>query len=551
MRWREPQFPFTNGEHEPDPLVPARLARAIARARRADRKLYRRRIESDPRAELEAPRSLRLAARLTERQRRDVALRLQRERGGLGCRDHEPYIAHALAALPGGWQPAQVHRLFAYALSRLDPVRPRCDWLDAAESLLLPMTALRELPAAEQHAFQPYLRTVVAAWHSCLRREHPARDPEDETLRTGDERAAAEVRALLVTEHDPDPLLAAGDRFTVAVRCLLGARVYEPAGGRLLALLADRPDGEPADRWRGRVRELAQLAPGTTELLDLLLIAGRHGAPDCRAHLGLIGQPAAESSHRLLTGVAHAVGVIGGAGPVEQLTRTLEFQLGESLEPLARGAAAFQLAGTAALTAQGAHSQVQRLLAARQRLYHGRISAPVGTQGTAELVIRPDEPAVQLAFRDQRGRVVQPFPFRYNGPYDHRLRELDVLRDALDRSARRLRAEVLEQLSGTADLITQPAADWQAKWLDDPALVLLSRSLIWQADTPAGPVTGLPVLRQDAVTWQLRGLKAQRHPLRPDSPVRLWRPGPADEAKVLRWRTTLTRLKVRQPVAQV
>jgi hypothetical protein len=96
-----------------------------------------------------------------------------------------------------------------------------------------------------------------------------------------------------------------------------------------------------------------------------------------------------------------------------------------------------------------------------------------------------------------------------------------------------------------------PALYWRSAELDDPVLLPMTRALVWLADTPRGPVVGLPVRRKRSVEWVLRDLRGRFHELTESTPIRLWDARAADEIEIRAWREALRHGGLVQPVPQL
>lgn len=112
------EFPRLQEPRRHPPLRPRSLGRALIRAGRADVGAYRRTgVEA-------APRSAELLDTLPAATRREIAKALQRERTGLLTGDYEWAATVALREARCDWSAEEVHQLFGWALTGVDPVRP-------------------------------------------------------------------------------------------------------------------------------------------------------------------------------------------------------------------------------------------------------------------------------------------------------------------------------------------------------------------------------------------------------------------------------------------
>lgn len=505
-----------------------------------------------------------LVGKLPERTRREVALRLQEQRTGLVARDDQLWIGRALARTRCGWQQPEVRRLFALALKDVHRQRPDVFWNGSWPCLELPLAALEELPAEERADFAPYLRTALAAATGCY---SPARSPRT-GLRPADAHCADRLRTLLALPYDVDRLLPRGEAYATAARCGLGARLYEPGVLELLRLctLVDGP--RPSYAWLGSMREhLARSAPARRALPVLLCAArGRpRGCPYAATHRGgLTG-----TTGQLLTALAWAACLSGDGETLRELGAALRYR--STPTPPNVPTSLFLRSGAAALAAlagqpgTGRHHRVladtdpptaplaARVLGDVWRRPAGwdprALSYAVGDY-TALVTVQPDG-AVALGFRNRHGRDLARVPDDIQIDQPFLLAALRARRDEVRAQVDAYRGALSERLHEDpgARAADWRAGDWQARYLDDPALEPLTRALVWRADTPLGPVTGVPVRRKHAAYWMLRDARGGVHELTDDTPVRLWNPRWADTAEVTAWRSALRRAS--QPVAQL
>ncbi|WP_329565723.1 DUF4132 domain-containing protein [Kitasatospora sp. NBC_01266] len=545
------EFPRLQEPRRHPPLRPRSLGRALIRAGRADVGAYRRTgVEA-------APRSAELLDTLPAATRREIAKALQRERTGLLTGDYEWAATVALREARCDWSAEEVHQLFGWALTGVDPVRPTAPWSTTAESCLeLPLAACEELAPADREPFRPYLRTLLAACSGC---RGGFEDPERLTF-------ATRLRALLPTRVDPAQLLAQDDPFAVAARCQLGAALYEEPALRLLELCASSTDLRPSYEWLGRVRELIQLEPAVRQPLRALLAAGCGDPTDCPARERHEGPPSPRGG-KLLGALAWVAVVSEDTRTIQHLGRAVNRHARRSMDELQPGAAHFVRAGLAALAALAGEpgaGQHRRLLAApaptaarqaREELAAlrdlpagadlGGLTVPVGPY-TAVFSYEATG-TVRLCFRNEHGKLLNRVPSQVRERHPARyavlrarlaeLRgQLDVYRGAL--------AERLATDPGT------PAARWRAAFLAEPGLASLTAALVWEIDTLSGPVRGLPVHRARSEHWVLRDLAGQVHELTDDTVVRLWNPRLGDPAQAEAWRAALAERGLRQPVPQ-
>ncbi|MGF1429387.1 DUF4132 domain-containing protein [Kitasatospora sp. LaBMicrA B282] len=566
-------FPRVHGPRRSPVLMPPELGRRLIRAGKADVLAFRRTGEE------RAPQTAALLESLDEPTRQVVGLTLQRERIGLLAWDYEWAASVALREVRCGWRASEVRTLFTLALRGVDPVRPTTPWVTAEHCLELPLAAYQELladrqpGAAERAEFESHLRTVLAACLGC--RAEAADEPEpgttapDTGLPTAAERVAfaRRVRALLPTGFDPDPLLPPGDPFATAARCGLGATLYADHALRLLELCAGSTEIRPDYRWLGRIRELLQLDPDCREVLRVLLVAGRGEPSDCPNRARHQGPPG-ERGGQLLGALAWAAVVSEDTALIRRLGRALDFHARRSPDELPPGAAHFVrcgLAALAALTGEAGAGQHRRQLAAgspqaaaqaRQELAALR-DLPAGVDLTGLTVpvgryvaVFDVDPVgqVTLRFRNQAGRLLGDVPSQVRERHPARYA---VLRARLAE----LRGQLATYRGALAErLVTDPgtpAARWRTAFLGGPHLAPLSRTLVWEIDTPAGPVQGRPVQPGGSDQWLLRDLTGRMHELTDDTPVRLWHPAPADREQAAAWRAQLAEQGVRQPVAQL
>ncbi|MFF7635707.1 DUF4132 domain-containing protein [Kitasatospora sp. NPDC008050] len=559
------------GEPRGEPLEPRELGRALAKAGWADGRPWS--APGRPGQEPAAPRTAALLAGLPAEARRAVALRLQQERSGLVAQDYEWAAGRVLCETRCDWRPEEVHQLFAAALLGVDPIRPGAtNWATAERSLELPLAAYAELDPAEREPFQPYLRTLLAARFGCradLASEGDRPAAEDSAT------FARRLRALVPTPFDPDPLLPCGEEpgpedelFARSARCGLGALLYEEPALRLLELCAEVTELRPSYQWLGRVKELSELTPQVRWPLRILLAAGRGRPADCRAvgqpHEGQLGERGAQ----LLAALAWAATVTEDAKALHELSRALDHHGRAALGDLRPAASHFVRSGMAALAAlagepgAGAH---RRMLAgnspAATRLAREELAAirdlpagadlqalrvPVGPY-TACFVIGA-KGTVELRFRNQAGRLLSGVPSQVRERHPARYAALRTRLVELRTQLVTFRGMLAERLH--ADPGT-PAARWQADYLDDPALAQLGCALIWQIDTPSGPVPGRPVRRKGATHWMLRDLAGRVHELTDDTVVRLWSPAADEAEQAAAWRAELAGRGLAQPVPQL
>ncbi|WP_335979683.1 DUF4132 domain-containing protein [Streptomyces sp. CA2R106] len=583
MIWRRGELPY-EGRHFPrtlhgkpqDPLRPARLARALLKAAGKDERANRRQPDRSKGGAPPFDHCAALVARLPAHERRRVALRLQQERGGLGAADAEWYVGQALAAAQCGWRPAQVHELFRAALSgTLQGPRPAGTWTDGERSLQLPLAALEELPEQARAPFVSYLRTALTVRMGCRtaawtpgegRRPADGRAPDAPVSDPAAPGAFLDrLRALLGLPYDVDALLPHGDPFAAAARCELGTDLYRPPALDLLERLGRVTSVRPSYAWLGGMGELLHDSPEAHRTVRRLLRAARGEPADCEhaapLHRGLIG----ERTGWLLAGLAWAACVSNDPEAVRELGEAL---LAVDRGPSGAGPALFLRGGLAALAAlardpaPGRHrrlltgapaSAVRAATEAKARLAHlppadGRrtLQVPAGPY-TAVFRVRADGD-VRLEFRNPHGRHLAhpPSKIRHGDP---------ALHTALQTQLAALRADMAAHLGLLAELRHadpgRPAARWIAAHLDDPLFEPLTRALVWQADTPNGPVVGMPVRRKSSTGWVLRDLRGRVHELPGDLTVRLWDPACADAAETAAWTRAATRRALLQPVPQL
>lgn len=514
-------------------LGPDGFGRALDRASRADRRADARLERSYGHSVIgrRAPRTMARVAGLPEATCRQIVLRLQRERTA----DDWPLML-ALRVAHCGWRPEEVHELLALALEEIGQVPPQSPVF--AECLELPLAACEELDPAERGPLQPQLRTLMALCPDCR---------TDGSRRRFD--VATRARALLALSFDPDRLLPPSDGFASSVRCTLGATLYEEPVLRLLELCARLESVRPPAEWLGSVRELLAVSDMARETVGTLLALGRgrQDARECQGHRKRLYP--SRYCDALLTPLAWAASVADDMDVLQQLDRTLAAHLGPSDNEQALGGHRFVRAGIAVLASLGRKAELQAELTALLDL-PGRIQdlglrVPVDVY-TAVFSI-DSRGRADLRFRNSRRFLKQvPAPVRDYHPdlYAALRARLAELRTRLETH----RGTLVERLH--ADPGT-PAADWYTAHLDDLVLRPLSCALVWQADTPFGPVTGLPVRRRRSGPWMLRGLDGRLHELTDDTTVRLWNPGLADAREALAWRRELSARRIRQPVPQV
>jgi hypothetical protein len=535
MRWGRRARPDLEFPRSPDgktaePVEPAPLGQALAKASRLDSRAGTWVLRGRP--------SAALIEGLPEDDRRRIALRLQRERTGLTCRDIEQPVAKALSAVHCGWRPAETHELFALALEGIDPVHPDAD-IDP-ESVRLPLHALEELGSTDRVPFAPYLRTLLAVCLGCR-----GAGAHDELARR--------VRSLLPSSV-PDPLVPLPlDGLLASARCGLGATLYEEPVLSLLRLCARLETARPTAEWRGSMRELLSVGVTARDAVGALLAAGR-GAPDnCPSRADRHLRPLSAPGDALLAALAWAAPLTGTTHAMTQLDRALAFRLRRPSHERRSDPGHFVRAALSVLqTYERKPGTGAELVAVRDLLDSlgplGR-TVQVGdytavfqitSRGTAALRFRRDYGNSPRLLKDVPAEVRQHFPELYAALRLH----LAGLRAHLGAHLAVL-AELLEADPGT------PAAHWYVAHLDEPVLRPLSRALIWQADTPTGTVTGLPARRRRSGPWVLRALDGRLHELTDDTTVRLWNPGLTDAQEAAAWRAALTERRISQPVRQV
>ncbi|SEG11556.1 protein of unknown function [Actinacidiphila yanglinensis] len=549
-------FPRTLNGPTNDPLEPRRLGRALRRAAALDERNIARALSE--KRNRPVTRGEKLLARLPEAERRRIALRLQEERRGLEALDQEVVVGEALARIHCGWSAAETHRLFRLATrsSRADHPPRWTFW--SAQCLELPLAALGELRTSEHAAFAPYLRVALAARLGC----HAvvvAGLPQD-AMEAYNER----LRRPLGLPYNVDELLPPADPFAASVRCALGPDLYLPPALALVDACARLTEVRPTYAWLGRTRELLQSSPRAAGLLVPMLRAARGEPLDCtdaRRHRGEFGEP----SGRLLVGLAWAACMSDDSAVVRELGDSL---LAVDRDLSGEGAAFFLRGGIAALAALAGEPAVgrhRRALgdppahvqgAARellQQMWHllvpGGVRAldvPVG-EYLAIFRIGSDG-SVELLFRNAAGRLLSrtPSKVRQRDPALHgALRaRLTALRDEVTT----YRGLLAERLHGDPG---RPAGSWSAAHLDDPLFEPLTRALVWEADTPEGPVLGMPARRGRSSAWVLRDLRGRFHKLTETTSVRLWDPATSDAAEVSAWASAVRRRGLRQPVPQL
>ncbi|MEW1866525.1 MULTISPECIES: DUF4132 domain-containing protein [unclassified Streptomyces] len=556
-------FPRSWNRGSGEPLRPRSLSRALVRASRKDERAWQRqplKVRGDSLPPFDHCAAL--VAGLAEDERRRIALRLQQERAGLEADDVEWYIGRALAATRCGWSPGQVHELFALALGNVgNGPRPYGPWAHGERALQLPLAALEELPESERGPFLRYVRAALAVRTGCRSMVRPPGRPSrlDEP-----EACLSRLRALLDLPYDVDDVLVRDDPFATAARCALGTELYEPPAPELLELCGLVTDVRPPYAWLGRMRELLQCSPEARRTVRTLLRAVRGEPATCvgaELHRGRIG----EVSGWLLVALAWAACVSDDAGLVRELG---DGMLAIDRGPGGDGAALFLrggLAALAALTRAPAAGRHHRLLAdppaavvrtateVRARLAHlpqpdgHRLLQVQAGPYVAVFRVHPDG-HVTLGFRNPHGRMLEDAPAKVrNGD--------PALYAALRAQLTSLRAEVTAYRGLLAELLHadpgRPAGSWCEVHLDDPLFEPLTRALIWQAETPNGPVVGVPVRRKRSSAWVLRDLRGGFHELVETTTVRLWAPAHADAAEVAAWTSTVRRRGLRQPVPQV
>lgn len=509
------------------------------------------------------PRSAAAVASLSEADRRRVALRIQQERTALTVADREERISAALAAARCGWTARQAEELFRLALRGIDPVHPAPAWYpDAHGSLELPLAACEELSTADRERLHPYLRTVLTMHHAEMLLR-----PADALVPPVRRALVERVRALLPPAYDVDGLPARRDAYGTAVRRALGATAYRPEIAAFVGLCAEVTGARPSYAWLGRMRELVQREPGARAALAPLLrsVGVRPEGPGAVRHED--AELTADSG-RLLTGAAWAACVAERLPAVRDLERALSRYAGRPPEELSEGAALFLRGGLAALAAlagEPADAADERLLAtasgkpgkaAAEALRHLRrfpadldpaaMSVEIGAY-TAHFTVDPTG-RVGLGFRNEQGVRLVHVPRRVRTHMPDAYAALRARVAELNARTTAFKGSLSERLHGDPG---QPAARWRALHLDPPWLEPLTRTLVWQADTAAGPVVGLPVLRGRAGGWALRDRRGAFHEVADSATVRLWDPRGADAAEVAAWTTALRRRRLVQPVPQL
>ena len=563
MSWWRPfsreAFPRNSRFQDLGPLEPRSLGRRLVRAARRDQRQAGPSIDLD-RKPPPAPHTAALVAGLPERTRREVALRLQRERRGMLVRDKEWWAAEALAEAHCGWEPEDVGRLFALALDGLDRRRPALEWRLDTDALHLPLAALEELPQQRRGALTGDLLTALVLQLSCC---GPFHGGSSGPPGVRDQDRADRTHALLGLRTDEEARLLPAGPYGTAARCGLGTWLYDQGVRDLLARCREVTELRPPYAWLGGTRELLQVAPDAQRALVPLLAAARGGEGDCRfraQHEGSLSEPAA----RLLTALAWAACVSGDAAAVRELGLAL---IAANEGAWGDGPSFFLRGGIAALRALsgkpdvGAHHRAlsprpqPAVRAAREALRNLRITpawsdpdvlrVPVGDY-TATYRIGTDG-SVELGFRNARGRWLARVPSRVRRDrpveYEEAQARLTELRSRVDQH----RGALAERLHADPG---QPAVRWSATQLDDRTAEPLARALVWQADTAHGPVVGLPARRKGSSLWALRDVRGRLHDLADATPVRLWDPRMADAAELRAWRAALARRRLRQCVPQ-
>ncbi|MBM9506956.1 DUF4132 domain-containing protein [Actinacidiphila acididurans] len=544
-----------------EPLAPLGMNRRLVAAARADEREAPHEPfgpGGDP-AVCPAPHSAAVIAALTEEQRRHVVRELQRRREGFLRRDREWWAVKALADVRCGWSPHEAAGLLRSAVSEFGHGQPARWGPDSEHCLHLPLAAVAELAPQDRGPTLPYLRRTLALCTDPHGTEPPAPDRE---------RCARRLTDTLALPFPVDPLLPREDAYAAAVRCHLGPELYHPDVVELLRLCAGADGIRPDYAWLGSVREHLERSSVARDALRPLLLPYQGEEYACRAGRGLHSGVPGPIGGRLLGALAWAACLSGQPGTVDTLATALRRHSRLRSDELPPGSALFFRAGLAALDAlagepgAGVHQrllpdpgQALRGLARRQvnRLRQQPANwAPTALRYvigdyTAQLTVDSDG-TVSLGFRNAHGRALTGVP--------QRVRSRDPLRYAALRTRlTEVRAQVATHLGTLAERRIAdpgtPAATWTAAYLDEPALQPLTRALIWQADTPRGPVLGLPVRRRRSTHWMLRDLTGAVHELTDDTPVRLWNPDRADADVVRAWREVLKRQRVRQPVRQI
>ncbi len=596
MGWRHllgREFPRVGdeGQRQGAPLTPAALNRQLVRAVRADARAARRRrtpLKGGPDGPdgpaVVAPRTAALLARLAPGERRRVAVLIQDERVGLLGRDREHEVGDLLAGMECEWTLPEVRRMFERTLQP-GPSRQRVTWGAGAEQALrIPLGAARQLPPGDRAELTPYLRRVLvlALGHrgpaGRVEREHVELTPylrgllarvlghQGEADRGARDRVAAAAYTLLDLSPDVEDVLPP-DRgpYASGARCALGAAFYHPDVLALLALAA-RPVGvRPDYAWLGSAHELLARSRRAREALPVLLTAA--GGRACCTAGKPVTEPLGERDAALLGALAWAACVSGQQRTLDALADALRQQGGAPPSDTPGWQGDFLRSGLAALSAlagqpePGAHHRVlpknrpAEAGWARRTLDELRLLPGLPDTGsfaypiagyTAVLTVRGDG-HVQLRFRNAQGRLLSKVPSK--------VRHQPLAYAALRARAAELRARVTTHLGSLTERLAAdpglPADQWWTSHLDDPALTPLTRALIWQADTPRGPVVGMPVRRKRTTSWMLRDLGGGFHELTEATPVRLWNPRLADTAEVASWRGELTRRHITQPVPQL
>ncbi|MBN6547725.1 DUF4132 domain-containing protein, partial [Actinacidiphila bryophytorum] len=495
-------------------------------AGRRDARAHRGRLTdgTDPEA-VRAPHSSAVVAALPAAERRRLALELQGRRRRLACTDDDWWAAKALASTHCGWSPPEVAELLRLAVTEPSG-RTATSWGRGAErALQLPLAALAQLPADARGPLLDPVRTALTltAAHHGTGMAHPGR-----------ERATIRLRAVLGAHPDLTTLLPPGDPYATAARCGLGPRLYDPGVVELLRLCRQPLDVRPGYRWLGTVREHLEQSKTAARALPALLAAARPRPDDCPDHRAHLGTPN-EASVRLLGALAWAACLSGRHKALVELGAALRHH-GD-----ADGMSHFLRSGLAALGALGGEpgtgehrrvisghpAQTERLAAEQLDAVRGfpagwdstALRHPVGTH-TAVFTVHPDG-KVTLGFRTPNGRLRHDVPAQVR-----RLHPVQYA--ALRAQLGHLRRQVTTHVGALSERLHAdpgiPAARWAADYLDVPALERLTRALVWQADLPRGPVTGLPAKRRRGTVWVLRDLHGAHHELADTTRMSLWDP---------------------------
>lgn len=535
------------GSQEPAPTPLEDAGRRDARAHRG-----RLTDATDPDA-VRAPHSRAVITTLPAAERRRLALELQGRRRGLVCTDDEWWTAKALASTRCGWSPPDVADLLRLAVTEPSG-RTATSWGRGAErALQLPLAALAQLPADARGPLLDPVRTALA-----LTAAHHGTG----TAHHGRERAAIRLRAVLGAHPDLGTLLPPGDPYTTAARCGLGPRLYDPGVVELLRLCRQPLDIRPGYRWLGTVREHLEQSKTAARALPGLLAASRGMPDDCTDHRAHLGTPN-EASVRLLGAIAWAACLSGRHKALLELGGALRHHRDD-----ADTMGHFLRSGLAALGAlagepgTGGHrrvisghpAQTEGLAAEQLNAVRGfpagwdptALRHPVGAH-TAVFTVHPDG-KVTLGFRTPNGRLRHEVPAQVRHHYPVEYAALRVQLGHLRRQVTTHIGALAERLHADPGI---PAAQWAADYLDVPALERLTRALVWQADLPRGPVTGLPAKPRRGTVWVLRDIRGVHHELADTTRMSLWDARHADAAEVAAWRTALTRRHLPQPLPQL